>query len=101
MVCGQLTSRSRCSRCQPPKPPTAARGYGPDHKAERARWKPIVDAGQAACMETICLQPDRWIAPGEPWDLAHGPGQQGYRGAAHRRCNIAEANRRRARQAAS
>jgi hypothetical protein len=75
---------------------TTERGYGSPHQKERARWQPVIAAGQAWCAETACLEPTRWIAPGSPWHLAHGTGQDGYRGPAHERCNIAEANRRRA-----
>jgi hypothetical protein len=79
-----------------PQAKTTQRGYGSPHQKERARWQPVVAAGQAWCAETACLEPSRWIAPGSTWHLAHDTGQDGYRGPAHQRCNIAEANRRRA-----
>jgi hypothetical protein len=66
---------------------TAERGYGGSHQAQRDRLAPAVNAGQAWCQEIICLMRDRWIPPGTPWDLAHAPGQDGYLGAAHQRCN--------------
>jgi len=73
---------------------TNDRGYGAAHQAEKNRWRPIVNAGQAQCTETICLEErdgrTRWIKPGTPWHLAHGDGQQGYRGPAHERCNTSE-----------
>lgn len=73
---------------------TNDRGYGAAHQAEKKRWRPIVDAGQAHCTETICLEErdgrTRWIEPGTPWHLAHADGQQGYRGPAHERCNTSE-----------
>jgi hypothetical protein len=68
--------------------------YGRTHQKTRAQWAPIVDAGQGWCAEPVCLHPSRWIPPGTPWHLAHRDGQDGYRGPAHRRCNIAERNRR-------
>lgn len=74
---------------------TADRGYGSSHQKERARWQPVVAAGNAWCAEPVCLEPSRWIPPGSPWHLAHDTGQRGYRGPAHRRCNLAERNRRR------
>lgn len=74
------------------------RGYGPEHKAEKERWRPLVDSGQAYCAELICLNNNdglgRWIEPGTDWHLAHDDGQQGYRGPAHARCNISEASLR-------
>lgn len=73
---------------------TDQRGYDSKHKAERARWAPVVAAGQAYCTEPVCLEQrdghSRWIAPTEPWHLAHGDGQSGYRGPAHPRCNSSE-----------
>lgn len=73
---------------------TAARGYGRTHQNTRKHWAPIVDAGSGWCTEPVCLMPTRWIPPGAPWHLAHADGQDGYRGPAHRRCNLAERNRR-------
>jgi hypothetical protein len=76
---------------------TKDRGYSGDHPKERARIKPIVDAGQAMCAEIICLMPNRWIQPGTPWDLAHDRTRPGfYLGPAHRKCNRAEGGRHRA-----
>lgn len=78
---------------------TTERGYGAEHKAEKERWRPIVNAGDAYCAEALCLEErdgrGRWIRPGTPWHLAHAVGQVGYLGPAHRRCNIAESNERR------
>lgn len=56
--------------------------YGPAHQRERAKWKQVVDAGEANC----CLC-GKWIAPGSLWDLDHLPGTGLYRGAACRGCN--------------
>ena len=73
---------------------TTERGYGSPHQKARAHWAPIVDAGHGWCTEPVCLMDSRWIVPGTPWHLAHAAGQDGYRGPAHRRCNLAERNRR-------
>lgn len=91
------------SRSRWPKGKTAERGYGGQHQAERARWSPVVAAGQAWCAR--CGQR---IAPGQPWDLDHDDHDRTrYRGPAHRACNrkaggklgatIIHARRRRAR----
>ena len=69
--------------------------YGPAHKAERERWEPVVDQGDAWCAEVICLVErdggDRWIPPGTEWHLAHDRNVPGtYRGPAHARCNLSE-----------
>jgi hypothetical protein len=69
------------------------RGYGKAHRAERARWKPIVDGGQAACC--IC---GRWIEPGTKWHLDHTEDRSGYRGVAHAQCNLRDGARRGARR---
>jgi len=34
--------------------------------------------------------PTRWIQPGTPWDLAHGPTRDTYLGPAHAACNRSE-----------
>lgn len=77
---------------------TAERGYGGEHQAERERLRPSVEAGQAWCCEDVCLEErdgnSRWIAPDSEWHLAHGAGQQGYKGPAHARCNLSEVARR-------
>ena len=69
---------------------TTARGYGTAHQRERKRWARQVEAGKAHCTEPVCLMDDRWIPPGTPWDLAHGPTRDTYRGPAHHRCNRTE-----------
>ena len=80
---------------------TTERGYDAAHQAERERLRPTVDAGEAWCSEPVCLMPDRWIAPGMPWDLAHDRDRPGeYHGPAHARCNRAEGGRHRHRRAA-
>jgi hypothetical protein len=78
------------------RPPASAsaRGYGPEHQRQRAALKPVVDSGRAMCAEVICLEQSRRIEPGTPWDLAHTPERDSYRGPAHKRCNQNEASRR-------
>lgn len=56
--------------------------YGARHKAERTKWKRLVDAGQATC----CLC-GKWLVPGQPFDLDHVPGTDQYRGVACQSCN--------------
>jgi len=70
-----------------------ANPYGHAHRAERERWRPIVDAGEAHCAEPICKQPSRWIQPGTPWDLSHDRTTGGYLGPSHFGCNRAEGGR--------
>lgn len=73
-----------------PKASTTARGYGADHRAERARWAPLVAAGNATCWR--CGHP---IAPHAPWDLGHDDWDRTrYRGPEHRRCNRTAAARK-------
>jgi len=76
------------------RPSAAERGYDARHQAERERWRPVVDAGDAECAELVCLMPTRWIEPGTPWDLAHGDMREEYRGPAHQLCNRSEGGRR-------
>lgn len=72
---------------------TTERGYGRQHQQERSRLAPFVEAGEAWCTEPVCLEDDRWIEPGTPWDLAHDRANGGYHGPAHRRCNRSEGAR--------
>jgi hypothetical protein len=94
--CGTLTKGSRCPACQPPRvmARTAARGYDARHQAERARWQPAVDAGEAECHATVCLWPSRRIPPGVDWDLGHTDDRTGWTGPEHARCNRAAGARR-------
>lgn len=69
------------------------RGYGKAHREERARWKPIVEGGQANCC--IC---GYWIEPGTKWHLDHTEDRTGYRGAAHAQCNLRDGASRGARR---
>lgn len=72
--------------------------YGPAHQAERKRWTPTVEAGQAWCSEPICVTEqnggNRWIPPGTRWHLSHDPTGTYYIGPSHARCNEAENARR-------
>jgi hypothetical protein len=70
--------------------------YGGPFQAVRRRWEPVVAAGRAYCHEPVCVKASRWIEPGSDWDLAHMPDGRTLRGPAHKACNVAEANRRRA-----
>jgi hypothetical protein len=73
---------------------TARRVYDTrEHRQLRAKYKRAVDAGNAWCLEPICLMPDRHIEPGQKWDLAHDEFGD-YRGPAHAKCNRSEAARR-------
>lgn len=75
---------------QPPPPPQpratkatpASRGYGAAHRAERRRWKPVVDAGRAVCAR--CGQP---IPAGSTWDLGHSDDRATWTGPEHATCN--------------
>jgi hypothetical protein len=67
--------------------------YDRKHRAVRAQWRPVVDAGDAWCAELVCLMPNRWIQPGTAWDLAHDRAGGGYLGPAHAHCNRAEGGR--------
>lgn len=73
---------------------TTHRGYGGQHQTLRAKWKRVVDAGNAQCHATICLHRTRWIAPGQPWDLGHTPDRTAWTGPEHRACNRADGGRR-------
>jgi len=72
---------------------TAARGYGADHEAERARWQPMVDAGQATCHAQPCWERDPRIAAGAPWHLGHNATRTAWTGPEHPRCNTRNAAR--------
>lgn len=62
---------------------TTQRGYGHTHQQERAKWEPLVTAGQAICWR--CQNP---IDPSEPWDLGHDDHDPDrYAGPEHPACN--------------
>lgn len=75
---------------------TTERGYGAAFEAEKRRWKPIVEAGQAYCWRPNCGQ---WIDPTERdakghvmWHLGHDDHDRSIiRGPEHRRCNLSAA----------
>lgn len=72
----------------------SGRGHGQwgwQHQQERAKWAPVVEAGEAHCVEPICLMATRWIPPGTPWHLSHDPTGTIWLGPSHRRCNLSEA----------
>lgn len=60
------------------------RGYGRAHKAERAKWKPRVEAGGVDCAK--CGLP---IAHDATWDLGHTEDRKGWTGPEHPGCNRA------------
>lgn len=66
----------------------------PEHRAERKRWKPLVDRGEAYCVEPRCLVElatgSRWIKPGSRWHVSHTPDGATYLGPSHERCNTSE-----------
>lgn len=62
---------------------TTARGYGAEHQRLRAKWAPLVAAGQVNCWR--CGQ---HIPPGAPWDLGHDDDDRTiWHGPEHRACN--------------
>jgi hypothetical protein len=69
---------------------TTARGYGWAHQQIRARWAPLVAAGQVWCADC-----GEWIPPGTPWDMGHNEARTAWTGPEHRRCNRAKAARKR------
>jgi hypothetical protein len=69
---------------------TTARGYGNAHQREKAKWKPVVDAGLAYCHAKLCLMPTRWIDPALVWELGHTEDRTAWTGPEHRRCNRVE-----------
>ena len=69
---------------------TSERGYGHEHQAERARWKPRVERGDVDCHAVICLEPSRRIAPDARWHLGHTPDRSAWTGPEHERCNTSE-----------
>ena len=75
------------------------RGYDGEHERLRARWAPLVAAGQVDCHAARCLRWSRRILPGAAWDLGHTPDRSGWTGPEHPACNRSEGaargNRRR------
>jgi hypothetical protein len=60
------------------------------HRELRKQWACVIAAGGGWCAEAVCLMPSRFIAPGEPWDLAHDATGTWYLGASHPACNRSE-----------
>lgn len=95
----QRARNGRCTDCQreqeQARGTAAQRGYDQEHKAERIRWSPLVEAGTVHCRRgPHCLEPSTLIAPGTPWDLGHPDDQcPAPRAPEHRRCNRATAAR--------
>jgi hypothetical protein len=91
-----MARRKRKVNFPPVTASTAARGYGAVHEAERRRWKPLVEAGEAQCCRC-----GYWIEPGAAWHLDHRDDKAGYLGVSHAGCNLKAAGRlgnRRARE---
>lgn len=65
------------------------------HQQERKRLEPIVEAGQAFCVEPVCKVAraggSRWIPPGSRWHLSHNPAGTAWTGPSHATCNESEA----------
>ena len=81
----------------PRKGTTSERGYGSDHRKERARWVRIQQEGGEhqqvrgllLCRADPCRMPSQWIGPGEAWDLGHDEHGR-WRGPEHDSCNRSE-----------
>lgn len=73
------------------------------HQQQRKLWEPVVAAGEAYCVEPVCVMATRWIPPGTDWDLCHDPSGTVTTGPGHRWCNrregAARGNRMRVRRA--
>lgn len=80
-----------------PKKTTAERGYGHEHKKQRAAIEPLVRSGKAVCWRCIAEgvpKEQAKIRPDEPWDLGHDDHDRSrYRGPEHVRCNRAAGGR--------
>ena len=64
--------------------------YGSAHRRLRAKWAPVVAAGDGWCSELVCVKTTRHITPDEEWHLAHTPDGSDYLGPAHAECNTSE-----------
>lgn len=64
------------------------RGYDARHEAERAKWKPVVEAGQAICAK--CRKP---IAADADWHMGHSDDRRFWTGPEHAFCNLSAAGR--------
>ena len=61
------------------------------HQQRRDALRPFVEAGEAYCVEPVCVMATRWIAPGSQWHLSHDPSGTVTIGPSHARCNTSEA----------
>lgn len=66
-----------------------SRGYGPEHRALRKRWAPMVATGDVLCAK--CDQP---IKAGTVWHLGHTADRATWTGPEHPYCNLSDAGRR-------
>ena len=84
--CPELTPTTRCVQhareADKARGTKTERGYGKQHTKLRARWKRIVEAGQANCSRC-----GRRIHPGTEWALDHADDRMSYLGASHKLCN--------------
>lgn len=64
-----------------------ARGYGTAHRAERARWTPLVQAGGINCARQSPNCTGQPIAPDQPWDLGHTDDRTAWTGPECIPCN--------------
>jgi hypothetical protein len=94
-----------------------ARGYGKAHRKTRARYRSIVEAGDAYCARCLvaiappgetCPRCGREVAKGPPtpgycgWDMGHDDDDREiYTGPEHSCCNRSAGGRKAARAAAS
>lgn len=71
------------------KPSSTARGYGAPHRALRAEWQRVVDAGAAECWRC-----GREVKPGDEWHLGHDDNDRTkYRGVECPKCNTEHGGR--------
>ena len=66
---------------------TRDRGYNASHRAERARWAPIVATGSVMCARQGPKCVGKPIAPDQDWDLGHTDDRTGWTGPECVPCN--------------
>lgn len=64
--------------------------YRHAHQQQRKQLEPMIEAGEAYCVEPVCVMSTRWIPPGTAWDLCHDPTGTIVTGPGHARCNRRE-----------